>query len=449
MKEVDVLVIGGGPAALITAVVAAQMNPSKKIMTVRNYPTVPIPCSIPYGFGQLKGINNITMPDASYKANGIELVIDEVVDGNRSEKTMQLKSGESIKFDKLVIATGSKPMIPTFIPGYDKPHVYLVSKDISYLEKVHEASKTAKKILIIGAGFIGMEFADEFLREGKDVTVVEMLPNVLGVAFDREICDVVEERFKANGAHILTGKKVTSIGDSHVQLESGESIEADMIIAAIGAIPNTELATKLNLKIEGRGIWVDEYLRTSDKNIFAVGDCATKIDFFTRRLSNVMLASTACSEARIAGANLFGLQVVRENKGTIGVFSTNVQGLTLATAGLTQKLAEDAGFSVHTATTASKDRHPGKFTDTSDIKVKLIFSETCGVILGGQVLSGGKNGGEMINTIAVAIQQRMNVSELFTLQLGTHPLLTSAPTTYPIITAAQKVLVELKKARNQ
>ncbi|MHA1673653.1 MAG: FAD-dependent oxidoreductase, partial [Promethearchaeota archaeon] len=265
---------------------------------------------------------------------------------------------------------------------------------------------------------------------------------------DREICDVVEERFKANGAHILTGKKVTSIGDAHVQLESGESLEADMVIAAIGAVPNTEIATKLKLKIEGKGIWVDEYLRTSDKDIFAVGDCAMKIDFFTRRLSKVMLASTACSEARIAGANLFGLQVVRENKGTIGVFSTNVQGLTLATAGLTQKLAEDAGFSVHTATTASKDRHPGKFTDTSDIKVKLVFSETCGMILGGQVLSGGKSAGEMINTLAVAIQQRMNVSELFTLQLGTHPLLTSAPTTFPIITAAQKVLVELKKARN-
>ncbi|RLI66248.1 MAG: pyridine nucleotide-disulfide oxidoreductase [Promethearchaeia archaeon] len=445
MKETDVLVVGGGPAALITSVVAAQMNPNKKIMTVRNFPNVPIPCGIPYAFGQLKGIGNNVMPDASYKAFNIDLVIDEVVDGDKSKKIMELKSGEKIKYDKLVLATGSKPIVPKFITGYDKPHVYYVSKDNSYLEKAYEATKSAKKIVIIGAGFIGMEFADELLRErDKKISIIEMLPNILGVAFDREISDVVEEKFRATGVNLLTGKKVTAIDDNFVHLETGEQIEADMVICAIGARPNTELATKLELRVERNGIWVDEYLRTSDKDIFAVGDCAAKIDFFTRRPSKVMLASTACAEARIAGANLFGLQVVRENKGTIGVFSTNLQGLTIATAGLTQKLAEEAGFNIVTGTTSSKDRHPGKFADTSDVKVKLIFSKNCGTILGGQVISGGKSAAEMINVISVAIQQRMSIAELFTLQFGTHPLITSAPTTYPIITAAQKVLVELK-----
>lgn len=448
MKETDVLIIGGGPAAVITSVVAAQMYPGKKITTVRNFPTVPIPCAIPYSFGVLKGIENNLMPDGGYKANGVDLIIDEAVNGNGNSKVIEFKSGETIKYDKLVLALGSKPMIPTFIPGYDKSHVYYVSKDNSYLETVYEASKTAKNIVIVGAGFIGMEFADVFIEQGnKNVTVVEMLDHVLGSAFDIEICNQVADKFIERGTKIITSKKVSAIEDNFVQLESGEKIEADMVIIAIGAVPNTELATKLNLKVEGKGIWVDEYLRTSDKDVFAVGDCAAKIDFFTRRHTYVMLASTACAEARIAGANLFRLQVVRENKGTIGVFSTNVQGLTIATAGLTEALAIDAGFDVISATTSSPDRHPGKFSDTSKMTVKLIFSKSCGVILGGQVISGGKSAAEMINAIAVAIQQRMSVSELFTLQFGTHPLITAAPTTYPIITAAQKALIAINNLR--
>ncbi|MCF2138587.1 MAG: FAD-dependent oxidoreductase [Candidatus Lokiarchaeota archaeon] len=444
MKETDVLVVGGGPAAVITSVVAAQMHPDKKITTVRNFPTVPIPCAIPYSFGQLQGIDNNLMPDKGYHANNIELIIDEAINGDRNEKVIELKSGEKIKYDKLVLATGSKPIIPTFIPGYDKPHVFIVSKDNEYLKEVYKASETANKIVIIGAGFIGMEFADEFLRLNKDITIVEMLDHVLGNSFDMEFSNQVAEKFTEAGVKLLTGKKVIAIDDDYVQLESGEKINADMVLVAIGAVPNTDLASKLGLKLEGKGIWVDEYLRTSDDDILAVGDCASKIDFFTRRPTYVMLASTACAEARIAGANLFGLQVVRENKGTIGVFSTNLQGLTLATAGLTENIARKSGFEVITATTTSPNRHPGKFADTSKITVKLIFAKTCGNLLGGQIISGGKSVAEMINAIAVAIQQKMTVTELFTLQFGTHPLVTSAPTTYPLITAAQAVLMKLK-----
>ncbi len=268
-------------------------------------------------------------------------------------------------------------------------------------------------------------------------------------AFDLEFCEQVEEKFKQAGIKILTNTKVTAVGGEekveYVEINDTEKIEADFIVFSIGATPNTELAEKLGLRIEEKlGIWVDEYLRTSHSDIFAVGDCTAKTDFFTRRPTHVMLASTVCAEARIAGANLFALQIVRENRGTIGVFSTNLQGLTIASAGLIEKMATEQGFEIVTATSTSKDRHPGNFADTSDLKVKLIFSKYSGTILGGQVI-GGKGAGEMINAIGIAIQEHMNESDLFTLQFGTPPLLTSAPTTYPLITAAQKALIELKK----
>ncbi|MHA1819718.1 MAG: FAD-dependent oxidoreductase [Promethearchaeota archaeon] len=452
MKETNVLVIGGGPAALISAVVSKQVNPNKVVTVVRNFPDVPVPCGIPYAFGELDGIEKDIMPDTAYKSNGIDLVIDEAIDGDLKEKIINLKSGESYKYEKLIIATGSNPVVPTFIKGYDKKNVYYIRKDNKYLKEIFEASKKAKNIVIIGAGFIGMEFADELLKQGdKNITIVEMLEHALIAAFDPEFCIEVEKRFEEAGINIMTKKKVVAIGggDSaeYVELESGEKLDADLVLVSIGARPNIALAEKLGLKISNRAIWVDEYLRTSDPDVFAVGDCAAKIDFFTRRPSRIMLASTACSEARIAGANLYKLEVVRENKGTIGIFSTNLHGITVATAGLTETTAKREGFEVVTSVASSKDRHPGKISDANDIKVKLVISKYCGTLLGGQIIGGGKGGGEMINAIGVAIQQRMTISELFTLQIGTHPLLTSAPTTYPLIIAAQKILVELTKQK--
>ncbi|MHA1916943.1 MAG: FAD-dependent oxidoreductase [Candidatus Ranarchaeia archaeon] len=446
MKKTDVLVIGGGPAALITSTVAAQMNHGKKVIVVRDLPDVPIPCAIPYAFGQLGSIDNNIMPDKSYQANGIELIIDLVVSGDPEAKIMTLKSGEQIQFEQLVLATGSKPIKPASIEGLDQDFVYFLPKDNEYLRKFRKASETAKKITIIGGGFIGMEFADEFLSNSdKEITVIEMMDHVLIAAFDEEFCKTIEERYRTNGAKLLTKREVKRVGDHVVELADGEQIPTDLVLVAIGATPNIDLAKNMGLDVTRKGIWVDEYLRTSLEYIYAVGDCAAKTDFFTRRPTSVMLASTACAEARVAGANLFKLQVVRENKGTIGIFSTNVQGITIATAGLTERLAKCAGFDTITAATTSKDRHPGKIKDSADIEIKLVFSKNCSVLLGGQIIGGGKSVGEMINAIGIAIQQRMTVSELFTLQFGTHPLLTSSPTTYPLITAAQKALVEMKK----
>ncbi len=450
MKKTDILVIGGGPAGLISAVISKQMNPEKQVTVIRKFPNVPIPCGIPYAFGELGGIENNYMPEAAYKNNNIELIIDEAIDGNREEKIINLKSGETIKYEKLILATGSYPVIPKNIEGYDKDNVFYIYKDNAYLKEVYEASKKAKNIVIVGGGFIGMEFADELLKQGdKNITIVEMLEHALLAAFDPEFCEEAEKLYNELGIKILTNTKVVSFGGDktveYVELADGTKLTADMVIVSVGARPNTELAEKLGLKIEDKGIWVDEYLRTSDPDIFAVGDCSRKIDFFTSRPTYVMLASTACSEARVAGANLYKVEMLRQNKGTIGIFSTNLHGLTLATAGLTERMAKAQGFDVLTTVAVSKDRHPGKFSDTSDLKVKLVVSKRCGTILGGQVMGGGKGAGEMINAIGIAIQQRMTVAELYTLQIGTHPLLTSAPTTYPLITAAQKLVAQMAK----
>jgi pyruvate/2-oxoglutarate dehydrogenase complex dihydrolipoamide dehydrogenase (E3) component len=186
----------------------------------------------------------------------------------------------------------------------------------------------------------------------------------------------------------------------------------------------------------GKGIWVDEYMRTPDPDVFAVGDCAGKRDFFTRKDLPVMLASTATAEARVAGANLYQLKVVRENKGTIAIYSTYVSGLVLGSAGLTESSARKEGFEVVVGTAEAPNKHPATLPGTEKTKIKLIFSKQSGIIMGGQV-AGGICAGEIINIIGMAIQQRVSSTELETLQLATHPHLTSAPTMYPLVLAAQ------------
>ncbi len=223
-----------------------------------------------------------------------------------------------------------------------------------------------------------------------------------------------------------------------MRFENGEELKVDSIILGIGAIPNTKLATDAGLDL-GKGIWIDEYMRTSDSDIFAVGDCVGKRDFYTRRDTAVMLASTATAEARVAGASLYQLKVVRENKGTIAIYSTYVDGLVLGSAGLTETSAKKEGFEIIAGNTEGVDKHPKGLPGANKIKVRLIFSRQSGILMGDQV-SGGISAGEIINIIGMAIQQRVSLTELETLQMATHPYLTSAPTMYPIVLAAQDAL---------
>ncbi|HPN72736.1 MAG TPA: FAD-dependent oxidoreductase, partial [Candidatus Omnitrophota bacterium] len=265
--------------------------------------------------------------------------------------------------------------------------------------------------------------------------------HLLANSFDPEFAVMAENKLRANDVDIMTGSRVVEIlgqgGVEKVRFEGGKEIDVDAVVLGIGAFPNAVLASDAGLEI-GRGgsIWVDEYMRTSDPDIFAVGDCAEKRDFYTHRQVPVMLASTATAEARVAGASLYNLKVVRENKGTIAIYSTYLDGLVLGSAGLTEMSARKEGFEVVTGSASGVDKHPGALPGTEKVEMKLIFSKQSGILMGGQV-SGGISVGEMINIVGMAVQKRVSVSELETLQIATHPYLTAAPTMYPLVLAAQ------------
>ena len=447
MKQTDVLVLGG--LSGITAGISCRRHyPDKKVVLVRKEGTVLIPCGIPYIYGTLGGPQNNVVPDGLLEKNGIELVKGEAISVDRKKKMVLLENDDAIGYDKLVFATGSLPMIPP-IPGVDKKNVYPIKKEFDYLGAVFEAMKAVKDLVIIGGGFIGVEFADE-CRKGRDinVTVVEALPHCLQMAMDDEFCAEAGAKLTEAGVKVLVDTKVEAIlGDDFVtgvKLAGGNELKADMVILGIGALPNTGLAKKAGLELGfNNTIKVDRYMRSyNDPDVFACGDCAEKPSFFTGRPVGVMLASIATSEARIAGANLFS--PVHQNCGTISVFSTMINGRAFGVAGLTERLATQNGMTYVVGTDEALDTHPGGMPDSCMTKVKLVFAKDTGVLLGGSI-SGGRSVGEMVNVLSACIMHRMTANEMVQFQMGTHPALTSSPIAYPIVNAACKAVLPIKQ----
>jgi len=442
--KTDVLVIGGSAAGIVAATVGKSCYPDKEFLVLRDTKQTIVPCGIPYIFGSLESSDKDLIPDAVFSKAGIEYKVSRATEIDAKNKLCRTEDGEEISYDKLVLATGSKPRVPSWLPGTDLENVFTIPKDKEVLDRTLAKLQGCKKIVTIGGGFIGVEVSDELNKLGKDVTIVEVLPHVLGLAFDPEIAEQAGELLAKRGVKLRTGvgaAKILGNGSvTGVELINGEKIEADAVILSMGYDPNTDLARKAGLSLNSNGcIRVDEYMRTETPGIFAVGDCAEKRDFVTRKLTRVMLASTASSEARVAGTNLYQLSVVKTFSGTISIFATAIGDTGFGVAGLTEAAAKKEGFNITIGTFSGVDRHPGTLPGTHSQYVKLIVGKTSGVILGGEVVAGTSTG-ELTNFIGLAIQAKIPISALFAAQIGTHPLLTAPPTAYPVIKAAESIM---------
>ncbi len=446
--NINVIVIGGGPAGIITALTAKSVYPEKSVCVIKEIGDGVIPCAIPYMMHTLSDPKQNAMGNLPLEKAGVEIIVGKAVSFKPKAHSVTLESGQVLNYERLVLATGTEPILPP-IPGIEKEGVFTIRKSMSAMTELRKTVHTAKRVAIIGGGFIGAEFADELSHGFKtDVHLIEIMPKMLVTAFDDEICDEVATVLGSKGIHTHCGNRVASIdGKSQVEsvtLENRRKIKADMVLVSIGAKPANDLAQKAGLRlVENGSIWVDEYMRTDAEDVFAVGDCAVKRDFFTRKAAPVWLASTATAEARNAGTNIYGIRVLHQIQGTIAAFSTKIGGVSFASAGMTCRACQKEGFRYVTATAVAPDRHPGMLPGASELKVKLVFADRSGIILGGQV-SGGPSAGELINMIALAIQRKVTVRELDMLQIATHPLLTSAPTVHPLINAAHQALAKLR-----
>jgi NADH oxidase (H2O2-forming) len=451
MEKTNVLVIGGSAAGIVAAVTGKSNYPDKDFLLVRKERQVVVPCAIPYVFGSLESSDKNIIADGVLSTAGVKLKVDEVISIDQKNKVCKLTDGTEINFEKLVLALGSTPIVPKWLKGTNLENVFTIPKNKEYLDGILAKLKGCKNVVTIGGGFIGVEISDELHKIGKEVTIVEILPHILGLAFDEDISIKAEEILKSRGVKLKTGVGIKEIlGDKKVKevlLNNEEKLEADVVILSVGYQPNTELAKKSGIEVNPKGfINVDEYMRTDNPDIFAVGDCAEKRDFFTRKLSGIMLASTATSEARIAGMNLYNLSTVKTFGGTIAIFSTAIGDTGFGAAGLTETIAKKEGFDIIVGTFEGIDKHPGTLSGTHKQSVKLIIARESGTILGGEVI-GGPSTGELINLIGFIVQNKMTINSILTAQIGTHPLLTAPPTAYPLIKAVEFAAKKIKSLR--
>ncbi len=449
MKSYDVIIIGGGPSGIITGVTAKKQNPEKSFLMIKEEEKGLVPCGIPYVFHDLEDVSQNTMGPKPFVAAGGEVLVDQVSTVDITAKTVKTASGKLFTYGKLVFSTGSNPTIPVFIKGYELEGVEYIFKSYSYIEQLAKKAEPLKHIVVIGGGFIGAEVAEQFAKhESKTVTLVEAEKHCLYRAFSEDYSALADEALTNAGVNVLTSTKVVEIiGENNqvksVKLSNGKTIDAELVISAIGYKPNTALAEQAGLEINSNGaIRVDNYLRTTADDVYAVGDCSQTTGFITGRTDNIMLASTATAEARVLGCNLFGIRLLRNFAGTLSVFSTEINHKVFASAGAIEQSAKKANIDFIIGTFEDVDRHPGSLPGVEKLKVKLIVSPGNGAIIGGEIY-GGKSAGEMINIISLAIQKSVTVYEMISFQVGTHPLLTTAPTKYVLIKAAENAITQI------
>ncbi len=452
-ESCDILIIGGGPAGGVCASTAKISNSEKRIIVLRENEKQLVPCSIPYVFGNVLGSVENGLAPCGLPANmEIESWVGTVTDVDVKNKIAFYDDVE-ISFDKLVFATGSIPFVHQSLEhSLSLEGVFSVPKNVEAIIKLKDYADKNQNIVVVGSGFIGIEIAMEFADIGKNVTVVGGSEFILNRAFDADIAKEAQVIVEKAGVKYVGSDRVVEIvaknghnGVNGVKIKSGRVIDSDVVIIATGYKPNTQLADKVGVSLgHYGGIWVDDYMRTQNQDIFAVGDCTARRGFISKAPSRVMLASTSAAEARVAGSSMYGIKYLKGMSGTISIFSTKIGDTVFASAGVTADKAE-----VKTKTTMiigsfkGINRHPAKMPGTREQYVKLIVSRYSGQILGGQVI-GGDEAGEIINLIGNIIESGKSVYSVMSMQVATQPMLTGAPTNYPLIMAAIMAIKEME-----
>ena len=368
----------------------------------------------------------------------------EALEIDRVGKRVRVKGPDGecwMDYDKLVLATGASPVVPP-IPGADLEGIYPL-KQIEDAERFKEqlSQGDVKRAVVIGGGLIGVEMVETLVEQGREVTLVEMLPQILPM-LDWEMARFVENHLKTKGVKVLTNTKVEGfVGNGRVKTvkTSAGDMDTDLVVMSIGVRPSVKLAREAGLELGTTGaIKVDDTMRTSDDSIFAVGDCVECVDVKTGKPCYVPLGSTANKQGRVAANAICG----REDRfpGVLGSTVCKVIGVNVSRTGLSEQAARDAGHRVVTCLAPGPDKahyYPGN----QPIMIKLIVDADSRKLLGAQIVGPG-DVSKRADVAATAITAGMTVDQIAHLDLCYAPPYSAAMD--GLITAANVVRNKLE-----
>ena len=429
-----ILIVGGVAGGATAATRLRRLSEENEVIIFEKGQYVSFAnCGLPYHIGgtiHKRDALLLQTPESLNERYNLDVrVFSEVLSINKEEKTISvknLKTGEIYieSYDKLLLSPGAEPIKPPF-EGINSDKIYTL-RNIPDMDKIVEKTKNAQNFVVVGGGFIGLEVAENLIEAGKSVKLVE-LGNQVMAPVDFDIATFVHEKAKQKGLELLLNVGVEKFNDKgetiEVFLNNGTSLETDAVILAIGVKPETKLAVEAGLEIgETRGILVNEFMQTSNPDIYAVGDAIEVAHYINNKKVLIPLAWPANRQGRIVADNIvLGNQY--KYTGSLGSSILKFFELSVASTGLNEKTLKRFGIPYKTAI-VTRGHHAGYYPGAKNMVLKVIFDEN-GKIFGAQAV-GEAGVDKRIDVIATAIKGNLTVYDLPEIEITYAPPFNSA-----------------------
>jgi NADPH-dependent 2,4-dienoyl-CoA reductase/sulfur reductase-like enzyme/rhodanese-related sulfurtransferase len=427
-----VVIVGGVAGGATAAARLRRLDEKAEIILFERGPYISFAnCGLPYYIGQtIKNRDDLLLqtPESFHKRFRVDVRVNqEVLRIDRSKKQVEVLNRKDGKrytemYDRLILSPGAEPFRPP-IDGIDSKRIFTLRSipDMDVIDSFIEQTKPSR-VVIVGAGYIGLEMAENLRDRGLLAAVVELAPSVLPAALDPEMAWYVQSHLEEKSVALWLSDAVRSFEDTevglHVKLKSGMTLSCDFAILSVGVKPEAKLAKEAGLTIGPRGgIQVNPFLQTSDPDIYAIGDAIEVQNPVVNQPTLIPLAGPANKQGRMAADNLCGLK--RTYTGTVGTGILKVFDLTIAMTGVTETALQKAGMDyekiyLHPA------QHVGYYPGAKQMHIKVLFSRPQGKILGAQIV-GHEGVDRRIDLLAVAVQKAMTVYDLMDLELAYAP----------------------------
>ncbi|HLP00391.1 MAG TPA: FAD-dependent oxidoreductase [Opitutaceae bacterium] len=430
------VVIGGVAAGASVAARARRLSETAQITVIERGPDVSFAnCGLPYFIGgeiadraalavqtpqTLKALLNLDVRTGT-----------EAIAIDRAAKRVQLRTlatgaEQWLPYDKLVLAPGASPLRPP-LPGIDDPRIHTL-RSLQDMDRLKTAATAARRVAVVGAGFIGLEMAEQLVRLGKEVTLVEALDQLLP-PLDKPMTLLLEDEFRRHGVQLVLGDPIAAFAPAGealaCQLKSGRTLAADLVVLAIGVRPETALAKTAGLELGPRGhLRTDAFLRTNDPDIYAAGDAVEVRDFVTGEPTAVPLGGPANRQGRAIADHIFRPAEAQPLPGALGTAIVRAFGVAAGLTGWSEKRLCAAGRAYRTVT-VNDNHHAGYFPGAQPLLLKLLWDPADGRVLGAQA-TGLAGVDKRLDVLATAIAGGLTIDDLAQLELSYAPPFGSA-----------------------
>jgi NADPH-dependent 2,4-dienoyl-CoA reductase/sulfur reductase-like enzyme/rhodanese-related sulfurtransferase len=424
------LVIGGVAAGASAAARARRLSESARITLLDRGPNVAFAnCGLPYFIGgEIRQREALAVQTPQSLKDLLALDVrtsTEAVAIDRAAKRVQVRNlgagtTEWIPYDKLLLAPGALPLRPS-LPGADDGRIFTL-RSLQDMDRIKAAAAPARRVAVIGAGFIGLEMAEQFVQAGRQVTLAELLDQVLP-PLDRPMTMLLEDELRRHGVELLLGDGLTgfeTLPELRCRLASGRLVDADLVVLALGVRPDTALARNAGLALGSRGhIRVNDFMQTSDPDIYAAGDAVETEDLVSGEPTAVPLGGPANRQGRLVADHIFRPDLAKPWPGTLGTAIVRVFDVAAGLTGWSEKRLRAAGRA-HRTVTVNDNHHAGYFPGAKPLILKLLWNPENGRVLGAQA-TGLAGVDKRLDVLATAITGGLTIDDLAQLELAYAP----------------------------